>query len=93
MDDVTENLFSLFCSTWLAVFKMFVRLYRIKASKSLKKISRSYLQRRKIEKRRQKEVFKNLRMPKLQEIFTTVANVCHRYETRCFAKFCLKQRR
>ena len=26
MDDVTGNLFSLFCSTWRAVLKMFVRL-------------------------------------------------------------------
>ena len=27
-----------------------------------------------------KKVLDNLRMPKLQEIFTTVAIVCHRYE-------------
>ena len=31
-DDVTGNLFSLFCSTWHAVLKMFVRLFRIVAS-------------------------------------------------------------
>ena len=37
MDDVTRNLFSLFCSTWRAVLKMFVRLFRIKASESLEK--------------------------------------------------------
>ena len=37
MDDVTGNLFSLFCSTWRAVLKMFVRLFRIKASESLQK--------------------------------------------------------
>ena len=37
IDDVTGNLFSLFCSTWGAVLKMFVRLFRIKASKSLEK--------------------------------------------------------
>ena len=35
--------------------KMFVRLFRIKASESLKNISRSYLQRRKMEKQGQKE--------------------------------------
>ena len=29
MDDVTVNLFSLFCLTWSAVLKMFVRLFRI----------------------------------------------------------------
>ena len=33
--DVTGNLFSLFCSTWGAVLKMFVRLFRIKVSESL----------------------------------------------------------
>ena len=36
MDDVTGNLFSLFCSTWRAVLKMFVSI-RIKISESLKK--------------------------------------------------------
>ena len=35
MDDVTGNVFSLFCSTWRAVLKMFVRQFRIKASESL----------------------------------------------------------
>ena len=35
MDDVTGNLFSLFCLTWRAVLKMFVRQFRIKASESL----------------------------------------------------------
>ena len=56
--------------------------------KPRKKISRSYLQTKKMEKRRQnlKKTLYNLRMPKLQEIFTAVAIVCHRYETRCFAK-------
>ena len=39
MDDVTQNLFCLFCSTWLAVLKMFVRLFRIKASEILEKSS------------------------------------------------------
>ena len=37
IDDVTGNLFSLFCSTWGAVLKMLVRLFRVKASKSLEK--------------------------------------------------------
>ena len=35
MDDVTGNLFSLFCSKWHAVLKMFVRLFRIEAVKAL----------------------------------------------------------
>ena len=55
MDDVTGNLLSLFCSTWRAVLKMFVRLVRIKAIESLEnRLSKSYLQRRKMEKRREK---------------------------------------
>ena len=37
IDDVTGDLFSLFCSTWRAVLKMFVRLCRIKASENLEK--------------------------------------------------------
>ena len=56
--------------------------------KPRKKISRSYLQRKKNgeTETKFKRALHNLRMPKLQEIFTTVAIVCHRYETRCFAK-------
>ena len=37
MDDVTGNLFSLFCSTWHVVLKMFVRLFRIEASENFRK--------------------------------------------------------
>ena len=33
-----------------------------------------------------KRVLDNLRMSKLQVIFTTVAIVCYRYETRCLQK-------
>ena len=43
-------------------------------------MSGSYLQRRKMEKRGQKELLSTQESPKLQEIFTTVAIVCHRYE-------------
>ena len=39
MDDVTRNLFSLFFSTWRAIMKMSVGLFRIKASEILKKSS------------------------------------------------------
>ena len=61
MDEVTRNLFSLFCSTWRAVLKMFVRLLRIKASETLeKKFNRSYLQERKLEKRGQKKLLTTL---------------------------------
>ena len=48
IDDVTGDLISLFCSTWRAVLKMFVRLFLIKASENLEK--------RKMEKPRQKEL-------------------------------------
>ena len=37
LDDVTGNLFSLFCSIWRMVLKMFVRLFRIKQVKASKK--------------------------------------------------------
>ena len=63
MDDVTGNVFSLFCSTWRAILKMFVRLIWIQVSESReKKISKSYLhylyyKEKKMEKRRQKELF------------------------------------
>ena len=33
-----------------------------------------------MEKLTQKEFFDNLRMPKMQEIFRTIAIVCYRYE-------------
>ena len=43
MDDVTGNLFSLFCSTWRSALKMVVRLYRIKQVKASKTFRRRYL--------------------------------------------------
>ena len=63
MDDVTGNVFSLFCSTWRAILKMFVRLIWIQASESReKKLARAictiYItKKKKMEKRRQKELF------------------------------------
>ena len=38
MDDVTRNLFSLFCSAWRVVLNMFVRLPRIKVSEILENV-------------------------------------------------------
>ena len=38
MDDVKENLFSLFRTTWRAVLKRFVRLFRIKQVKASKEV-------------------------------------------------------
>ena len=37
MDDISGNLFTLFCWTWHAVLKMFLRLFWIKGSESLQK--------------------------------------------------------
>ena len=54
MDDATENLFWLFFSTWRAVLWDYLGLKQVTA---WKKRSRSYLQRRKIKKQRQKELF------------------------------------
>ena len=71
VDDVTGNLFSLFCSTWRAGLFCLRDYFGLRKLKPWKTFSRSYLQRRKIEKRRQIEVSDNLRMPKLQENFTT----------------------
>ena len=59
---------------------MFVRFFGFKRVKTSKKFSRSYLQRRKMEKRTQKKALDYLGIPKLQEIFTTVAIVCPLYE-------------
>ena len=80
MDDVMGDLFSLFCSTWGAVLKTFLRLFRIKASESLEKTLPELFTKQKNGEKESKRALYNLRTPKLQEIFTTVAIVCHRYE-------------
>ena len=79
MDAVTGNFFSLFCSTWRAFLKIFVILLRIK-SESLEKSVAGAIFKEENGELETKRVLDNLRMPKLQEIFTTVAIVCHRYE-------------
>ena len=57
IDDVTGDLISLFCSTWRAVLKMFVRLFLIKASENLEKsLGGAIYKKRKMEKPRQKEL-------------------------------------
>ena len=96
MDDVTGNVFSLFCSTWRAILKMFVRLIWIQASESReKKISKSYLhylyyKEKKNGEKETKRALYNLRMPKLQKIFTTVvAIVCH-YERLAVLQKCFR---
>ena len=73
----------MFCSTF-TVLIMFVILCQAKATESLKKkglVGAIILQKKKVEKRRQKRAFDYLRMSKPQAIFTRVAIVCHQYET------------
>ena len=58
---------------------MFLRLFRIKANESLDKgLARAIYEEEKWS-REKKRALDYLRMSKLQEIFTTVAIVCHRY--------------
>ena len=81
MDDVTRNLFCLFCSTWHGmVLKIFVRLFWLKASEILKKVQKELFARKKNGEMGTKRALDYVRMPKLQEIFTTAAIVFHRYE-------------
>ena len=80
MDDITRNLFSLFCSTWRAVLKMFVRFsFGLKQVKSSKKVQQELFTRKKNGETGTKRALDYFRIPKLQEIFTT-AIVFHRYE-------------
>ena len=79
MDDVAGKLFSLFCSTWHAVLKMFVRLFRIEASESFGKSLAGAIYKEEKWRNGDQKSFDYLTMPKL-EIFTTVAIVCLRYE-------------
>ena len=75
--DVTGDLFSLFCSTWRAVLKMFVRLCRIKASENLEKSLAGAIYKKEKWRNRDKKSSWLLENAKLREIFTTVAIVCH----------------
>ena len=66
----------MFCSTWL-VLKMLVRLFRIKASERLEKSLAGATYKEENGETETKRSLDYLKMPKLQEIFTTVAIVCH----------------
>ena len=59
---------------------MFVRLFRIKANESLEKFLAGAIYKEEKWWNWDKRALDHLRMPKLQEIFTTVAIVCYRYE-------------
>ena len=61
MDDVTRNLFCLFCSTWHGmVLKIFVRLFWLKASEILKKVQQELFARKKNGEMGQKELLTTL---------------------------------
>ena len=66
-----ETCFLCFVQHDARVWKCLRDYFGLRKLKPWKTFSRSYLQRRKIEKRRQIEFSDNLRMPKLQENFTT----------------------
>ena len=80
--DVTGNLFSLFCSTWRAVLKMFMRLFRIKASESLeKKLARTIYKEEKWTKGEKKSSLQLKNASTSYKKFSQHrAIVCHRYE-------------
>ena len=59
---------------------MLVRLFRIKQVKAPQKSLAGAFYKGENGETEKKRVFDNLRMPKLLEIFTTVATVCHCYE-------------
>ena len=85
-DDVTGNLFSLSCSTWRVIWKCWWDYFGLSQWKPCKKFSRRYLQTRNYGETETKRVLDNLRMSELQEIFTTVAIVCHRHERLAVCK-------
>ena len=55
-------------------------LFRLKQVIALKKVKQELFTKKKNEETKSKRALENLRMSKVQEIFTTVAIVCHRYE-------------
>ena len=98
MDEVMENLFFLYCSTWHAVSKIFVRFFQIKQVKASKKVEQGLFTKKENGKTETKRVLNNLRMPILRA--RKLHNSCHRVsyslrESRCFAKyfrhFCFEQ--
>ena len=80
MGVVTGNSFSLFCSKWRAVLNMFVRLFRIKLSESLKFYQKLFTK-TKIGETDTNRAIDYLRMPKLPKSSKQLpSRVCHRYE-------------
>ena len=63
MNDVIEKLFPLFCSTWLAVLKLFVRLFGIRQMRALQNVQQELFKKTKKGETEAKRVLDNLRMP------------------------------
>ena len=61
-------------------FKMFSRLFQCKQVKASKKGLQELFTKRKNGDTKRNRVPDELKMPKLKEIFTKLAIVCHRYE-------------
>ena len=80
MDDVTANLFSWFVQHGARFWKVFVRLFRIRQGKASKKSLAETIYKEEKWWDGGKRVLHCFRMPKPQEIFTTVAIVCRRHE-------------
>ena len=74
MDDLTGNLFSLFCSTLARGVENICEIFS-----DFENVSQKLFTKKKNGETRIKRALDYLRIPKLQEIFTTVAKVCHRY--------------
>ena len=79
-NDVNATRIVIGCCPWRAVLKMFVRLFRIKASEILEKVQQELFTRKENKETGTKRALDYFRMPKLQKIFTTAAIVFHRYE-------------
>ena len=61
-------------------FKMFARLFQYKQVKASKKGLQELFTKRKHGETKRNRDLDELKMPKLKEIFTTLAIVCHRHE-------------
>ena len=66
MNDVTGNLFSLFCPAWRACLKMFARLFQIKQLKASKKFWEELFASTKNVAKETNRVLVELKMPKLE---------------------------
>ena len=82
MDDVAESLFQVLCfvQNGARFWKFLWDYFGLKQVKVSNKILAEAIYKEKNGKTETFRALYNLRKPKLQEIFTTVAIVCHRYE-------------